>query len=59
MRWRGPAAVVNDIPILSSERMLIRTLIASVQLENKINGRESQEACRQDDLIGGKPPVLK
>jgi hypothetical protein len=22
MRWRGPAAVVNDIPILSSERML-------------------------------------
>jgi hypothetical protein len=22
-------------------------------------GRESQEACRQDELIGGKPPVVK
>jgi hypothetical protein len=25
---------------------------ASVQLENKITGRDSQEACRQDELIG-------
>jgi hypothetical protein len=24
MRWRGPAAVVNDRPILSSERMLYK-----------------------------------
>jgi hypothetical protein len=22
-------------------------------------GRESQGACRQDELIGGKPPVVK
>jgi hypothetical protein len=41
-----PAATANDRPILS---------IASVQLENKITGRESQGACRQDELIGGKP----
>jgi hypothetical protein len=32
-------------------------LQASVQLKNKITGRESQGVCRQDELIGGKPPV--
>jgi hypothetical protein len=37
----------------------IRTIIASVQLENKITGRESQGVCRQDKLIGGKKPVVK
>jgi hypothetical protein len=31
---------------------------ASIQLK-KIAGRDSQGACRQDELIGGKPPVLK
>jgi hypothetical protein len=25
----------------------------------KISGRESQGACRQDELVGGKPPVVK
>jgi hypothetical protein len=25
----------------------------------KITGRESQGAWRQDELIGGKPPVVK
>jgi hypothetical protein len=37
----------------------IRTITTSVQLENEITGRESQGACRQDELIGGKPPVVK
>jgi hypothetical protein len=37
----------------------IRTITARVQLENKITGRESQGACLQDELIGGKPPVVK
>jgi hypothetical protein len=37
----------------------MRTVTASVQLENKITGRESRGACRQDELIGGKPAVLK
>jgi hypothetical protein len=37
----------------------IRTITANVQLENKITGRESQGVCRQDELIGGKPPVVK
>jgi hypothetical protein len=30
----------------------------SVQLKKNAS-RESQGACRQDELIGGKPPVLK
>jgi hypothetical protein len=25
----------------------------------KNTGRESQGACRKDELIGGKPPVVK
>jgi hypothetical protein len=34
-------------------------MIASVQLKKKNTGREFQGACRQDELIGGKPPVVK
>jgi hypothetical protein len=40
----------------------MRTITSSVQLErleNKITGRESQGACRQDEVIGSKPPVRK
>jgi hypothetical protein len=36
----------------------MRTITASVQLE-KITGRESQLTCRDDELIGAKPPVVK
>jgi hypothetical protein len=32
---------------------------ASVQLENKITGRESQGACPPEELVGGKLPVVK
>jgi hypothetical protein len=38
--------------------MLHKNMTANVKLE-KITGRESQGACRQDELIGGKPPVAK
>jgi hypothetical protein len=31
----------------------------SKYLVEKNAGRESQGACRQDELIGGKPPVVK
>jgi hypothetical protein len=53
-----PAAIVNDITIHSSERML------HTDYENKCSvkiddGRGSQGACCQDELIGGKPPVVK
>jgi hypothetical protein len=30
----------------------------SIQLR-KISGRESQGACHEEELIGGKPPVVK
>jgi hypothetical protein len=34
-------------------------MTASVQFENTITGRDSQGSCRQDEVIGGKPPVVK
>jgi hypothetical protein len=37
----------------------IRTIITSVQLENKNSGHGSQGAYRQDELICSKPPVIK
>jgi hypothetical protein len=37
----------------------IRTITASVQLENKNTGRGSQGACRQDEMFDGKPPIVK
>jgi hypothetical protein len=37
----------------------MRTMTTSVQLENKMTGRVSQGACCQDELMGGKPPVVK
>jgi hypothetical protein len=33
-------------------------MTASVQLE-KVDGRESEGACHQDEPIGGKTPVVK
>jgi hypothetical protein len=54
-----PAAIVYDRPILSSERMLHKDYDRKCSVEKKIAGRESQVACRQDKLIGGKLPVVK
>jgi hypothetical protein len=34
-------------------------MTASIQLKENNTGRESQGACRQDELMGGKPPVMK
>jgi hypothetical protein len=34
-------------------------MTTGVQLKKKKSGRESQWAWRQDELIGGKPPVVK
>jgi hypothetical protein len=36
----------------------MRIMTANIQL-GKMCGRESQGACRQDELIGGKPSVIK
>jgi hypothetical protein len=59
LRWRDPAAVVNDTPNLSSERVSRKDLTARVLLENIITGRESQGACRQDEPTGFKQSVVK
>jgi hypothetical protein len=37
----------------------MKTITATAELENKITSRESEGACRQDELIGGKPPIIK
>jgi hypothetical protein len=36
MRWRGPAAIINDRPILSSERMLGKNYDRKYSVEKKI-----------------------
>jgi hypothetical protein len=61
MRWLGPAAIVNDRPILFSQRMLYKDYDRRCSIEKKNSGRESQGARRQDErlVIGGKPPVVK
>jgi hypothetical protein len=59
MRWRGQAAIVNDRPILSSEMMLYKAYGSWCSIEKKNSGREFQGARRQDELIGGKPLVVK
>jgi hypothetical protein len=49
---------VGDKSILTSERMLHKDCDRKGSVE-KNSGRESQGAWRQDELNGGKPPVLK
>jgi hypothetical protein len=34
-------------------------MTARVQLQKEIYGRESRGAWRKEELIGGKPPVVK
>jgi hypothetical protein len=48
-------------PLASRQRRCyIRTMTASVQLQKKkISSSEPQEARREDELIGGKPPVVE
>jgi hypothetical protein len=59
MRWREPAAIVNGRPILSSERILHKDYDYKGSIGKKFTGRESQGAWCQDELIGGKSPVVK
>jgi hypothetical protein len=58
LHWRGPAAIVNYRPITSSEGMLHKDYDRKCSHENN-TGRESQGACRQDELINGKSSVVK
>jgi hypothetical protein len=58
LRWRALAAILNDRPILSSERMLHEVYNLKCSVE-KNTGRGSQGDWRQNELIRGKPPVIK
>jgi hypothetical protein len=61
-RRKGQAYSYETNPSSSQRICYIRTTTAMVQLQNKkeeISGRESRGAWRQDELIGGKPPVVK
>jgi hypothetical protein len=49
---------MRDKPIFSSERMLHKDYYRRSLVEKK-SGRGSQGAWRQDELIGGKPRVVK
>jgi hypothetical protein len=52
-----PAAIVNDRPILSSERNLHKEYNGKCSVGEKNTGREPQDTWRQDEMIGSKPPV--
>jgi hypothetical protein len=49
---------IRETPIFSSEKMLHKDSARKGTVENN-SGRESQGAWRQDELIGGKPAVVK
>jgi hypothetical protein len=59
MRWREPAAIVMTDPSSRQRGCYIMTIAAGIHLRKKNSGRESQGARHQDELIGGKPPVVK
>jgi hypothetical protein len=49
---------MKDKPFFSSERMLHKDYYRKSSV-GKNSGRGPQEAWRQDELIGGKLPVVK
>jgi hypothetical protein len=65
--WRCVGLVLTDVSeeriasIFRVEKFASEALALEdgCSLENKITGRGSQGACRQDKLSGGKPPVVK
>jgi hypothetical protein len=54
LRWRGPATVVNDRPILPSEKMLHKDYNRKCSV-----GEILLIVSRHDELTGGKLPVVK
>jgi hypothetical protein len=57
---KRPSIFITDRPNFSSERILNKDYDGKGSVaKKKISGRESQGARSQDELIGGKPPVVK
>jgi hypothetical protein len=54
--WQRRSLFIRDKPVFSSERVLHKE---HKDYDRNGSGRDSQGAWSQDELIGGKPPVLK
>jgi hypothetical protein len=57
--WQRPSIFIREKPIFSSERLLHKDYEGNGSVAKKNSGREPQEAWRQDELIDGKPTVVK
>jgi hypothetical protein len=57
--WLWLCLEQRDKRIFLSERMLHKDYYLKSSVEKKKSGRGSQGAWRQEELIGGKPPVVK
>jgi hypothetical protein len=54
-----PSIFISGKPLSSSERTLHKDYDRKGSVDKKVSGRESQGAWAKDELIGGKPPVIK
>jgi hypothetical protein len=57
--WQKRNVFIRDKDMLSSERMLRKDCNHKGSVGEKISGREPQGSSRQDELFGGRPPVVK
>jgi hypothetical protein len=57
--WRKTKHIHKRQPHLSLESMLHKDYYRKSSVGKEISGRGSHGAWRQDELIGGKPPVVK
>jgi hypothetical protein len=57
--WEKASIFMGDKPILSLQRILNKDYDRKCLVTKKISGRDSRRAWRQDEMIGGKPLVVK
>jgi hypothetical protein len=57
--WQRPTLLIRDKPALHSESRLHKDYNRKGWTAKYVPGRDSQEAWRQDELTGGKLPVVK
>jgi hypothetical protein len=59
MRWRGPAATVNDKPILPSERLLHKGYDRRCSIEENVLAVRLKGLVAKTNWFFGKRPVVK
>jgi hypothetical protein len=57
--WQWRRLFIRDKHTLSSERYYIRTMTTRFQLQEKNSGPKPQGTWRQEEVTGGKSPVVK